>query len=359
MKIDMHFHILGDGKDLNNIDDDVYLEFDDNHHWFIRVLSVMVEQDLKKMGADFNQDGKISTDEYLEFVYRVLTQSDEIDGIVLLGLDAVFSPNNGELDKIKTDLWVSNRFLSRKVKELNQRLQDDGIQTKGFFFGASVSPNRRDWESELDYVLNETDAVLIKWIPSVQHIHLMDGGHKDYYKTLADNNMPLLCHVGPEYAFPEGIRKRHLDQFRYLEKPLQYGVTVIAAHCATPVFPFIDENQTKEFSAFMKNANGGDQVKLWADTSALSLSSRISLIPEIVETFPPEWLVHGSDFPIPIDAWPHLPWVTHDMTPQEYIDIFTAKTPLDRDAKIKRAHGFKDSILENAEKVLRLRASAA
>ena len=176
----------------------------------------------------------------------------------------------------------------------------------------------------------------------------------DVYDALSSHNIPLLCHVGPEYAFPEGIRRRELDNFRFLERPLDHGVTVIAAHCATPVFPLIDKNETPEFYALMKNANEGGEVKLWADTSALSLSTRISVIPKIVETFRSDWLVHGSDFPIPIDGWPHLPWVTSDMTPEEYIEIMKTKNPLDRDVKIKKAHGFSDTIMENAEKVLRL-----
>jgi hypothetical protein len=42
------------------------------------------------------------------------------------------------------------------------------------------------------------------------------------------------------------------------------------------------------------------------------------------------------------------------MAPEEYIKIINEKNPLDRDVKIKQAHGFSDAILENAEKVLRL-----
>jgi hypothetical protein len=75
---------------------------------------------------------------------------------------------------------------------------------------------------------------------------------------------------------------------------------------------------------------------------------------ETVGTFPPEWLAHGSDFPIPIDGWVHLPGLTHDMTWEEYEGIRKIKNLLDKDVIIKRAHGFSDSILENAEKILRL-----
>jgi predicted TIM-barrel fold metal-dependent hydrolase len=353
MRIDMHFHVVGDGKDIRNTDNDVYLNLDDNHHWFTRILSNLVEEDLKQMGADFNQDGKISTREYINLAIKLLESSEEIDGIVLLAVDAVYTPRKGTLDEIKTDLWVSNRFLNQTVTALNERLAP-ALPDKKFFFGASVSPNRKDWEAELEYVLNQTEAVLVKLIPSTQHINLKDVKHKEFFKTLARHNMPLLCHVGPEYSFPEGIRQRQLDNFRHLEMPLECGVTVIAAHCATPVFPVIDRNDIQAFHTFMKEANGDGKVRLWGDTSALSLSTRITFVPEIVERFPSAWLVHGSDFPIPIDGWPHLPFFTYDMTPEEYIRIRRTDNPLDRDVRIKQAHGFADSILENAEKVLRM-----
>jgi len=360
MKIDMHIHVAGNGTDLANVDNDVYFYADDNHHWFTRILYNMVEEEVKELGGDFDKDGKISTGEYFKIIYKLLASSKEIDGLVLLALDAVYDPETGEIDEKKTDLFITNKFLNRKVLELNEQLQNESapeVRKKRFFLGASVSPNRTDWESELEYVVSQTDAVLMKLIPSTQHIHLMDEKHNEFYEALSSHKMPLLCHVGPEYSFPEGIRRKELDNFRYLEKPLDHGVTVIAAHCATPVFPLIDKNETPEFYALMKNANEGGKIRLLADTSALSLSTRIPFIPEIVKTFPSDWLVHGSDFPIPLDAWPHLPWVTSDMTPQEYFEIIKTKNPLDRDVKIKQAHGFSESIIENSERVLHLPAA--
>jgi predicted TIM-barrel fold metal-dependent hydrolase len=273
--------------------------------------------------------------------------------------DILEGPGGGALDKKRTDIWVSNRFLSRKVKELNDKLskeKDPKNKKKRFFYGASVNPNRKDWDEELEFVVGDPDAVLVKLIPSAQHVRLRDRRHKAYYEFLADHHMPLLCHVGPEYSFPEGIREWRLDNFRFLDKPLEHGVTVIAAHCATPVFPPpINKNEVQAFYAFMKSANpSGRKVQLWGDTSAFSLLTRVPILKEILETFPPEWLVHGSDFPIPIDGWVHLPWFTHDVTWEEYEKIKRTENLLDRDVVIKRAHGFSDSILENAGKVLRL-----
>jgi len=353
MKIDMHLHVVGRGKDIDQVDDQVFFYPEDNNTFFTGVLYRLVERYLGETGADFDQSGTIDTDEYLTLICRHLSSSKEIDGVVLLGLDALYEPTSGELDKQRTDLWVSNRFLAKKVKELNDRLMREGFSRKKFYWGASVSPNRKDWEEELEFVLHDPNAVLMKMIPSVQHIDLRASKHKRYYESLARNRLPLLCHVGPEYSFPEGIREKERDDFRFLDKPLDCGVTVIAAHCATPVFP-IDKNETAQFGAFMRSANSGGTIQLWGDTSAFSLMTRIPLLEEILETFPPEWLVHGSDFPIPIEGWVHLPGFTHDVTWEEYKQIKNTENLLDKDVMIKRAHGFSDSILENAQKALRL-----
>jgi len=355
MRIDVHLHMIGNGRDIDNINNDVYFNAEDNQHWFTRLLYNLIEEDLMRLKADLNRDGIISTIEYIELIYRILKESEEIDTIVLLALDALYSPRTGELDRRRTDLFVSNRFLNRVVAGLNQRLRDEGIEDKRFLLGASVSPNRRDWESELEHILTQTDAVLLKLIPSIQHVHLMDARHRDFYRTLSRYNLPLLCHTGPEYSFPEGIRNKRLDNFRFLERAIECGVKVIVAHCATPVFPLIDRDETEEFYRFMKGANGDGQIRIWADTSALSLSTRIHLIPRILDLLPPEWLIHGSDFPVPIDGWTHLPYLSHDVRPDEYIMIVRTKNPLDRDVRIKRACGFADSMLNNAGSVLRLR----
>jgi len=358
MRWDMHFHVVGRGAEIDQVDQNVYFNPDDNNLFFTRILYGLVEKDLEKLGADLDQSGSIDTDEYFKLVYRFLKTSEELKGVVLLAMDAVYHPKTGALDRKRTDIWVSNQFLGKKVKELNDKLRkekDPKNRNKRFFYGASVNPNRRDWDEELEFVVGDPDAVLVKLIPSAQHIRLRDPKHKAYYEFLADHHMPLLCHVGPEYSFPEGIREWRLDNFRFLDKPLEYGVTVIAAHCATPVFPPpINKNEVQAFYAFLKSANPGRKVQLWGDTSAFSLATRIPIVKEVLDTFPAKWLVNGSDFPIPIDGWIHLPWVTHGVTLGEYLEIKKTKNPLDRDVRIKRAHGFSDAILENAEKVLRL-----
>jgi hypothetical protein len=364
MKIDMHCHVLGDGKDINNINNDVFFNNNDNplgsfdaKKLFVRyIVTSLIKDFLKKEGGEI-VNGEISTDDYFDLIKTLLITSEEIDAIVLLAMDGIYN-NKGshELMVRETELLVSNRYLYRKIYEINEELQnsaDERIRNKKFLFGASVSPNRLDWESELDYVCNQTDAVLLKWVPSAMHIEVWDQNHKEFYEMLKYYNLPLLCHVGPEYAFIEGVSQSSLDNYKYLEVPLSYGVKVIAAHCASPVFP-TDKSDLDGFIEFIKMSNSGDTIKLWADTSALSITTRLLILYQIVNSFKPEWLVNGSDFPIPISGTEHLPLITYDMSIDEYMKIINTKNPFDLDVRIKRAHGFSDTILSNAENLLRM-----
>lgn len=234
MKIDMHCHAVGKGRNFNNPEHEVYFNIEDDASFFLRRFYTFfysqLERKLVQLGAD-NQarDGLVSTDEYFDLVYRILAESEEVEGMVLLAFDAVYD-DDGKPVIETTDLRVSNRFLSRRVKDLNRKLEADRLNHKQFYFGASVNPNRKDWKERLGFVIEDTDAVLIKWIPSVQHIRVQHV-QTEFYKMLADRDMPLLSHVGPEYTFPEGIRKYKLDHYKHLSKPIEAGVRVIAAHC--------------------------------------------------------------------------------------------------------------------------------
>jgi hypothetical protein len=112
----MHFHVVGRGKDINQVNENVFFYPEDNNTLITQVLYRLVEKYLGEAGADFDQSGTVDTNEYFGFVYKLLATSREIKGVVLLGLDALYSPKSGRLNKKRTDLWVSNRFLARNVK---------------------------------------------------------------------------------------------------------------------------------------------------------------------------------------------------------------------------------------------------
>ena len=77
MKIDMHCHVIGNGKDIRNAENDVYFYPDDNQLWFTRILANLVEDELLRLEADLNRDGAVSTHEYTELLYRLLRESSE------------------------------------------------------------------------------------------------------------------------------------------------------------------------------------------------------------------------------------------------------------------------------------------
>ena len=360
MRIDIHTHVLGNCKDFMKVCDknhDVYYNINDNPkdapNFLIKnIVSHTIENYMEKFGAKF-KNHEITSDEYFKIIYKMFSEAKYLDGLVLLALDANYHFDTGTPQVRDTDLFITNKYLFEKVNDLNKQLIVDGFKNKRFYYGASVNPNRIDWSDELNYVINETDAVLIKWIPSVQDIKLENPELIKFYEVLATNNMPLLCHVGLELAFAGGIPNRDKDDFRLLEYPLRSGVKVIAAHCASPLLPGREE-EVKHFINFMSEWNKSE-IKLWADTSALMMSSRLGYIKHYIKELKPEWLVHGSDFPVPSEKWMHVPYITHDITYHEYADILKEENPFDLDIIMKKAHDFDTSILKNANNILRIR----
>ncbi|MBN1901763.1 hypothetical protein JW926_10610, partial [Candidatus Sumerlaeota bacterium] len=91
-----------------------------------------------------------------------------------------------------------------------------------------------------------------------------------------------------------------------------------------------------------------------ADLSALTFPSpyRINLIKEIKDNIPPERLVLGSDYPIPITSL----WIGAggEIDKEEWEHISKISNPLDRNVETIRALGFDEQVLHNAGIVLRL-----
>ena len=269
---------------FNNKDNPIR-NFDARKLFVKYIVTKIIGDYIKKEGGKI-ENYEITSADFLNLMKKLLIDSEEIDTIVLLAMDGVFN-NKGsrELMVEETELLISNKYLYRKICEINEEFQksnDEKIKNKKFLLGASVSPNRIDWQAELNFVCTKTNAVLLKWVPSGMHIEVWNKDHQPFYKMLADYNLPLLCHVGPEYAFIEGISCRSLDNYKYLEIPLSLGVKVIAAHCAAPFFP-TDNNDLNDFIEFIRKSNSGSETKLWADNSALVSTTRIPLLPKIVE----------------------------------------------------------------------------
>jgi len=175
---------------------------------------------------------------------KTINTSKHVNKAVILALDQVYD-EGGVAQREWTHLHVPNRYVADLAKEQDRIL-----------FGASVHPYRDDWRDELDFCL-ENKAVLCKWIPSSQLIDPSNPRCVPFYKKLADHQLPLLCHAGPEYAIPtsKDVYKEY-DNPKYLRSALEHGVTVIIAHCAMPVWCDFDIDYQDDYDEFLKLSEG-------------------------------------------------------------------------------------------------------
>jgi len=233
---------------------------------------------------------KLDFEKAKKLIIKLVEKSDEVGPCILLALDAVYDKNSERHLKDWTHLFVSNEAIANIVKS----------RPHLFLFGASVHPFRSDWDIELDRCL-EWGAVLCKWIPSAQQIDLTNEKCERFYKKLSDKHLPLLCHAGPEKAIPTSNHDYDLfNNPKYLEKPLEMGVTVIIPHCVLP-FPPQDLATFEPHQELLKLLNKADEKNwpLYVDLSALLLF-RNQYIPDVLKNIPARRLLFGSDYPIPM-----------------------------------------------------------
>ena len=173
-------------------------------------------------------------------ILSVINGSKKVDKVVLLAMDKVYRPNGTPVDS-ETHLYTPNDYIIKLAKK-NKRI----------LVGASVHPYRKDWKEELDKCI-KNGAVLCKWIPSSQQIDLTNEKCLPVYDYLAEHNLPLLVHSGPEYSIPTSDERFiEFNNPKYLRTALERGVTVIIAHCALPYFGALDTKYQDDMKEFYK-----------------------------------------------------------------------------------------------------------
>ncbi len=327
MVIDVHVHVAGTGS---------------HSSCFISEKLRKSPAYLLMLATTGHLFGTVNDETIQEHILQTLRGASLVQRAVFLALDMIHD-NQGRALPHKTHLYVPNDYVARMVSLEPRSL-----------LGASVHPDRPDALEELERVV-ELGAVLLKWIPSSQGINPSRKRYLSFYRKLAELGLPLLCHAGAEHAVPCPEPE---EEFRAFDDPsrmvfaLEEGVTVIAAHCALPVFSR-DEDYTEMFIDLMAQAQK-ERWALYADVSALSapFPHRVGILRKILRELPHERLILGSDYPIPVS--PLWPGAAGEMNLEEWADAMLTSNPLDRNLKVIRALGFSQEVLTNAQHVLRL-----
>ena len=172
-----------------------------------------------------------------------------------------------------------------------------------FEWVASVHPYDPAALDRLDAVVAQ-GAKAIKWLPTAQNIDPASPRCDRYYARLANLKLPLITHAGEEQAVV-GFGE-HLGNPLRLRRPLDAGVRVIVAHCASlghaeDPDAKVKSGQPTNFELFTRLMDEPQyRPTLFGDISAVVQANRIDVIPTLLARR--DWqgrLLNGSDYPLP------------------------------------------------------------
>lgn len=270
---------------------------------------------------------RIYADQLLRFV-----RESSLDAAVILAQDDPYREDGTRIDA--GSFFVPNDF----VLGLAQRHPE-------FLAAVSIHPARIDAMEELERCLT-AGAVMLKCLPNCQNIDWNNPRYTRFLERMAESGLILLAHTGSERTLP--VLDPKLADPRVLTRPLEIGVTCIAAHCGTGLM-LLDPDYFEVFAAMTRRF-----PRLYGDNSALAgcnfrlrpSALRRMLEPELVDR-----ILHGSDVPVPVSA--SLAWLFGMLPWAAWRDTATIANPIERDAEIKRRLGFPDTTFTRLAALLR------
>jgi uncharacterized protein len=321
--IDIHCHAAGIGAGGSGCFVSPAMQMSWKYQVFLRAFGV-TERELETEG-DALIMGRLS---------ETLAGSRRVAAAVVLAMDGVIGAD-GELDRTKTELYIPNEFVAAQTK-LYPRL----------LFGASVNPYRKDALERLEEAA-ANGAVLLKWLPSIQHIDPADDVLVPFYMRLKELGLPLLTHTGKEGSFT--CAREELADPERLRLPLSLGVTIIAAHAAVTG----RNDGERNYDRFLRLCR--EYPNLFADISALTQLNRLGHLRRLLKNKDLRGrLLYGTDMPLlntPIVS-PYLFLPT--LSPRRIFSIARISNPWDQDVALKEALGVGCEIFLNAKNVIRL-----
>ena len=203
-------------------------------------------------------------------------------------------------------------------EEGEQRLEASAFYTSDAYAASVVQqyPDRFEWIASIhpyrhDAVVALREAVgngarAVKWLPPAQGMDPASELCDPFYQAAAELDIPLLVHAGAELAVHGGNTEDYGNPLR-LRRPMDHGVRVIVAHCASlgdGVDLYVGPNGPSvscfELFARMMGEHRYEGL-LYGDLSAITQINRVGPALETVIEHD-EWqsrLLNGSDYPLP------------------------------------------------------------
>ena len=266
---------------------------------------------------------------YVERLVADLKKS-SLDHALLLAQDEVYHPDGKKRDF--GSFHVPNDYVFAVCAKHPE-----------FLPAASIHPARPDALDELNRCL-EKGARALKLLPNCHDVNCSDPRYDAFWSLMAESGLPLLAHTGGEMTVP--VANAAYQDPSYLRRPLEIGVKVIAAHCASNS-GFLDRDYFGDLLKMMQ-----EFPNLYADTSALNTPVRSASLARALHCGMPDRLFHGSDFPVPIGTWYARLRGLIDGDDRRL--AAKEKNLLERDFLLKRAAGFDETHFTGLEKVLRV-----
>ena len=268
---------------------------------------------------------------YAEQLLRFVRES-SLDAAVLLAHEDAYRDDGTRIDC--GSFYVPNDFVLRLAREHRE-----------FLAAVSIHPARRDAMEELEKCL-AAGAVMLKCLPNCQNIDWNDRRYTRFLERMAEAGLILLAHTGSERTMP--VLAPHLADPRVLTRPLEIGVTCIAAHVGTGTM-LLDRDYFDVFADMTRQF-----PRLYGDNSALAaLNFRLKpstlrkmLTPELHAR-----ILHGSDVPVPVSG--ALACMFGLLPRREWRRTARIANPLERDAQLKRGLGFGEETFTRLAGLLR------
>jgi len=289
---DLHVHLLGDGAAGPDEDQGAWIHPRTLKPW---VFGDWVRrQAIARAAGVHDQPTRLSA-AYVERIADLWAPFPAGARPLLLAFDAALTAQ-GRVDTDHTMFRTGNGYAAQVAS------------ARGWGWIASVHPARADALERLQQAAT-MGAQAVKWLPSAMRIDPSAPQHRRFYAELVRLNLPLLTHAGEEKAVT-GANAHDLVNPLLLRRPLDEGVRVIVAHCATlGEAADLDAPGRPQVPAFRLFARLMDDPRygsrLCGDLSAVAQVNRDPAhLRELLARR--DWhdrLFHGSDYPLPGLAW--------------------------------------------------------